>query len=95
MKKLRANIAQWLDRLEKSWELLPVENQHKYILYFFTVYLLLTAWIIFKIWHETAKFHNAMTVEDIESPRLDIKECAALMKGNESTMLNSKNDERK
>jgi hypothetical protein len=87
MKNIRKNIDRWLDTLDKGWEQLPLEKQHQYILSFFTVYLLLTAWIIFKIWYDTARFHNTIVIEHIENPPLKEKESSAYLQDKGSTML--------
>ena len=56
MKKLRANIDRYFDKLEERWQALPVRKQHQYTLCFFVGYLLLTAGVIFKVWYDTADF---------------------------------------
>lgn len=95
MKEIRKNIDNLLDRLDKGWEQLPLEKQHHYILCFFTVYLLLTAWIIFKIWYDTARFHNAIAIEHIGDPVLNKKESSVYLQGKGSTILKNKIYERK
>ena len=50
MKKLRANMDRYFDKLDERWQALPVRKQHQYTLYFFVGYLLLTAGVIFKVW---------------------------------------------
>lgn len=87
MKNIRKNIDKWLEGLDKGWEQLPLEKQHQYILCFFTAYLLLTGWIIFKIWYDTVRFHNTIVIEHIEDPVLDKKESAAYLQDTGSTML--------
>ena len=53
MKKLRANMDRYFDKLDERWQALPVRKQHQYTLYFFVGYLLLTAGVIFKGWYDT------------------------------------------
>lgn len=95
MKNIRKNIERWLENLDKGWEQLPLEKQHQYILCFFTVYLLLTAWIIFKIWYDTRKFHHTIVIEHIENPAHKEKESAAYLQDTGSTILKNKIYERK
>ena len=67
MKKLKENMDRYFNKLDECWKLLPVEKQHQYTLYFFVVYLLLTAGIIFKVWYDTSKSGNEMVIEHIEN----------------------------
>ena len=60
MKKLRANMDRYFDKLDERWQALPVRKQHQYTLYFFVGYLLLTAGVIFKVWYDTSKSGNDM-----------------------------------
>ncbi len=57
----------WFDKLDKRWQSLPVRKQHKFMLYFFVGYLLLTAVVIFKMWY-MAKSDNRMVIEHIDNP---------------------------
>lgn len=68
MKKLRTNIDKWFDKMDKRWRSLPVHKQHKFMLYFFVGYLLLTAGVIFKMWYDMAKSDNRMVIEHIDNP---------------------------
>ncbi|GAA6765686.1 hypothetical protein AAFH68_16240 [Flavobacterium sp. CGRL1] len=95
MKNIRKNIERWLEGLDRGWEQLPIEKQHHYILCFFTVYLLLTAWIIFRIWYDTARFQNTAVIEHIENQGLNKKENAAELQDKGSPMLKNKIYERK
>ncbi|MFZ4860905.1 nitrogen regulatory IIA protein [Sphingobacterium sp. Mn56C] len=71
MKKIRANIDEWIERLDQRWRILPLKKQHQYILYFFIGYLLLTAGVICKVWYDTSKSGNEMVIEHIENPTLN------------------------
>ncbi|WP_430611646.1 nitrogen regulatory IIA protein [Flavobacterium sp. JP2137] len=73
MKKLRANIDSYFDKLDNRFRALPLRKQHQYTLYFFVGYLLLTAAVIFKVWYDTAKSDNDMVIEHIENPVLKKK----------------------
>ena len=68
MKKLKENMDRYFNKLDECWKLLPVGKQHQYTLYFFVMYLLLTAGIIFKVWYDTSKSGNEMVIEHIENP---------------------------
>ncbi|OHT43670.1 hypothetical protein [Flavobacterium tructae] len=68
MKKLRADIDQWLKGIDKHWEAMPVKRQHQVVLYFFAAYALLSAVVIFNVCHDTAEAKNNIAVEHIENP---------------------------
>lgn len=48
----------YFNKLDKRWRALPVGKQHKYTLYFFIGYLLLTAGVILKVWYDAGKSDN-------------------------------------
>ena len=95
MKKLRTNMGKWFEKLEESWRTLPLSKQHKYTLYFFVGYLLLTTGVIFKVWYDTGKFNKDMDIEHIEYPALKKKGSPALLNDTLSTILKNKIYERK
>lgn len=80
MEKLRTNIDLWLERLDKDWEAMPIKRQHQVILYFFTAYALLTAFVIFNVCRDTAHAKNTMAVEHIQNPAQPEKESQASVK---------------
>ncbi|XZQ04659.1 nitrogen regulatory IIA protein [Pedobacter sp. MW01-1-1] len=77
MKKLRANMDRYFDKLDDRWRALPLRKQHQYTLYFFVGYLLLTTMVIGKVWYDTRKSDNSMVIEHIENPVLKKKESPA------------------
>ncbi|EFK57513.1 nitrogen regulatory IIA protein [Sphingobacterium lactis] len=70
MKKLRANMDRYFDRLDERWRALPLRKQRQYTLYFFVVYLLLTVVVIGKVMYDTSKSGNNMVIKHIENPVL-------------------------
>ena len=68
MKKLRADIDQWLEGLDKHWEAMPIKRQHQVVVYFFAAYALLTAVVIFNVYRDTADARNSLSVEHIQNP---------------------------
>ena len=76
MNKLRANINQWLEGLDRNWEAMPIKRQHQVILYFFAAYVLLTAVAIFNVCRDTDARNN-IAIEHIESPASAGKESPA------------------
>ncbi|MEN2489070.1 nitrogen regulatory IIA protein [Flavobacterium sp. B11] len=80
MKKLRANIGLWLERLDKDWEAMPIKRQHQVILHFFAAYVLLTAVVVFNVCRDTAYAKNNMAVEHIQNPAQPEKESQASVK---------------
>lgn len=95
MKKLRIDMDKWFEKLDERWRTLPLSKQHKYTLCFFTMYLLLTAGVIFKGWYEVSMSNNDMDIERIENPVLKKKGSPALLKDTLSTILKNKIHERK
>lgn len=95
MKKLRANIDSYFDKLDDRFRALPLRKQHQYTLYFFVGYLLLTAGVIFKVWYDTAKSGNNMVIEHIENPVLKKNESPTRLQDTLSKILKNTIYERK
>lgn len=95
MRKLQTHMDTWFEKMDERWLALPIKKQHRYALYFFTGYLLLTAGVIFKVWDDTAKSDNNMIIEHIKTPVLSIKESPALLQDTLQTILKNKIYERK
>jgi hypothetical protein len=90
MKKLRTDMGKWFEKLDERWRTLPLRKQHKYTLYFFLGYLLLTAGVIFKVWYDTGKSNKDFAIEHIENPALKKKGSPALLKDTLLTILKKK-----
>ncbi len=95
MKKLRANMDRYFDKLDERWQALPVRKQHQYTLYFFVGYLLLTAGVILKVWYDAGKADNNLVIEHIENPVLKKNGSPARLQDSVSTILKNKIYERK
>lgn len=95
MKKLRANIDKWFDSLNENWRALPIGKQHKCTLYFFLVYVLFTAGLIFKVWYDIKKSDNDMDIEHIENPTFKKNEIPAVLQDTISTIIKNNIYERK
>ena len=95
MKKLRANMDRYFDKLDERWRELPLRKQHQYTLYFFVGYLLLTVAVIGKVMYDTSKSGNGMVIEHIENPVLKKTESPARLQDTLSTILKKKIYERK
>lgn len=78
MKKLRANIDRYFDKLDDRWRALPLRKQHQYTLYFFVGYLLLTIAVIGKVMYDTGASENDIHIEHIENPFLNSKKPSKL-----------------
>lgn len=85
----------YFDQLDDRWRALPMRKQHKYTLYFFLGYLMLTAGVIAKVWYDTGKSENDMHIEHIENPVLKKKESPASLQDSISIILKNKIYERK
>jgi len=95
MKKIRANMDRYFDRLDEHWKALPVRKQRRYTLYFFTGYLMLTTGVITSVWLDTGKSANDMVIEHIENPVLKKNESPASLQDTLFTNSKDKTDERK
>nr|WP_315233337.1 nitrogen regulatory IIA protein [uncultured Flavobacterium sp.] len=95
MKKIRTDMDKWFEKLDDRWRTLPLRKQHKYTLYFFAGYLLLSAGVIFKVWYDTSKSNNDMVIEHIENPLFKKKLSPARLQDTVSTILKNKLHERK
>ncbi|MFC5683170.1 nitrogen regulatory IIA protein [Flavobacterium sp. MAHUQ-51] len=95
MKKLRANINTWFDKLDKQWRELPVQQQYNYLLYCFLGYLMLTIAVILKVWYDTAKSNPRLIIEHIENPVVKKKESAISMQDSLLKSIKNKSHERK
>lgn len=95
MKKIRANIDSYFDKLDERWRELPTGRQHKYTLYFFVGYLLLTVGVVTKVWYDTGNSKNDMHIEHIENPVLKKNESPARSQDTVSTIFKNKIYERK
>lgn len=73
MRKLQADLDKWFDSLDKRWRALTLRRQQQYTLYFFMVYLFLTAAVLIKICLDTAKSNAGMEINHIENPALKKK----------------------
>ena len=85
----------YFDKLEDRWRAMPLRKQHRYTLYLFIGYFLMTTGVIFKVWYDTSKFGNNMAIEHIENPVLKKSERPAKLQDTLSTILKNKFYERK
>ncbi|MCS4239856.1 hypothetical protein M2306_001304 [Myroides gitamensis] len=76
MKKLRATITDYFDKLNDRFSALPLRKQKQYTLYFFVGYLLLTAIVIWKIWYDAGKSYKTIDIKHIENPVLKKKKAS-------------------
>jgi hypothetical protein len=95
MKKLRASIDGWFNKLDGRWRELPLKKQHRYILYFFLCYLILTIGVILKVWLDTGKPNHGLVIEHIENPVIKKNESTKSLQDSLSIILKNKMYERK
>ncbi|MDN5423237.1 MAG: nitrogen regulatory IIA protein, partial [Chryseobacterium sp.] len=72
MKKLRVFIDACACRLEKRWQRLSAREQRKFLILFFTGYLLVTGCVILNVWYD-AKSANTLQkarIDHIRNPTL-------------------------
>ncbi|MCX2680760.1 nitrogen regulatory IIA protein [Galbibacter sp. EGI 63066] len=81
MKNLRTNTDRYIDKLDESWQALPIRKQRRYTMYFFAGYLLFTAAVVFKIWHNAGRLDSDMVIEHIENPVLKKNESPVSVQG--------------
>lgn len=94
MKKIRTNIDQHLDRLARRWQTMPINKQHKYILYFFVGYFLLSAGVIGKVWYDTGTTNDVVIIRHIENPVFEKRKEPAGMQDTLTTTQKNKFYER-
>ena len=70
MKNIRRSIDEWCDKLDSYWMTLTIRKQRQYTLYFFSVYAMLTAGILVKVWYDAQGPSKAITIRHIENPIL-------------------------
>lgn len=90
MKKLRNAIDSWLYKLDKDWEAIPLARQHKCLLYFFTVYALLTTGVVLKVCFDTARSDHNVEIGHIENPPLKEKMSPSLRQDTLTRILKNK-----
>lgn len=95
MKKLKAKIDRYFDRLDERWRALPLGKQHKYTIYFFMGYMLLTVGVVLKVWNNNEKSENNGVIEHIENPVPQVKKSSESERDTVSTILKNRNYERK
>jgi hypothetical protein len=95
MEKIRTDIGKWFEKQDECWRTLPLRKQQRYTLYFFVGYLLLTAWVIFRVWYDASKSNNDVFIEHIENPTLKKKGSPALLQDALQVILKNKIHERK
>lgn len=94
MKTIRINLDRWFYKQDERWRALSIARQRRYILYFFTGYLLLTASVILKVYCDMAKSDNKMVIGHIDNSVLK-SESPASWKDTLPTLLKEKIYERK
>jgi hypothetical protein len=94
MKKLRTTMDRYFDKLDERWRVLPIQKQHRCMLYFFVGYLLLTAGVIGKVWYETSRSRNDIAIEHIENPIHKKNESAIKLQDTLTTIYKNKIYER-
>ena len=95
MKKVRAEMNRYFEELEERWRAMPLRKQHRYTLYFFVGYLLLTAAVICKVCYDTAKSGNDRIIEPIKKPVLKMTESPTILQDTIVTILKNQIYERK
>lgn len=95
MKRLRAKIDSWLDRLDDQWKALPREKQFKYTILFFLGYAVLTTAVVLHTWYNAGKTNSHVTMDHIENPVMKNSESGTQVQDSLSTILKNKIYERK
>ncbi|MVZ63726.1 nitrogen regulatory IIA protein [Sphingobacterium humi] len=68
MKKLRIEISNWFDKLDRKWRAMPVKEQQRKTLLLFAGYALLSFIVLLEVCYDVAHSDNTMTIEHIENP---------------------------
>lgn len=70
MKNLSTKIENWFDRLDCRWRQVPIKTQRLVAILFFTVYALLSLYVLAKVCFDLGRASNEMVVEHIKSPEI-------------------------
>lgn len=95
MKKLRANMDNYFDKLDERWRLLSLRKQHQYMLYFFVGYLILTIGVVLKVWYDVGKSSRDLIINHIENPIVRKKESAVSLQDSLLKIIKNKKHERR
>ena len=68
MKKLRTKIEAWFDSLDTSWRELPLQQQYRYLMCCFLIYVALTIAVALKVWYDLEKTNHSLAIKHIENP---------------------------
>lgn len=68
MKKILKNLDRWTGALDRRWDRMPLERQHRLIRLFFWGYVLLTAAVITKVWLERSENRRITVTGHIDNP---------------------------
>ena len=90
MKNLRAPLSNWFDKLDRQWRELPVKKQRRYMLLFFSGYVLLTILVIGKVYCEVGKSGEGITIEHIENPVIPQNKSSVSPRDSITTILKRK-----
>lgn len=85
MKKLRAHIEQYFDRLDNRFRALPLKKQRQFTSYFFIGYFVLTAAVIWNVWYDVATSNEIVNIKHIEKPVHKKKETSTRLQDTLST----------
>ncbi|MFP3596889.1 nitrogen regulatory IIA protein [Chryseobacterium sp. SIMBA_029] len=72
MKKLKLFIDSCANRLEKRWQKLSARDQRKFLILFFTGYLMVTGFVIVTVWYDAKSESNMQKarIDHIRNPTL-------------------------
>ena len=70
MKDLSTKIEDWFDKLDNRWRQVPIRTQRMVAILFFSLYALLSLYVIAKVCFDLGRACNEMVVEHIESPEI-------------------------
>lgn len=70
MKDLSTKIEDWFDKLDNRWRQVPIRTQRMVAILFFSLYALLSLYVIAKVCFDLGRASNEMVVEHIESPEI-------------------------
>jgi hypothetical protein len=85
----------FFDQLDERWQSLPRRKQHRYTLYLFAGYVLLTAVTVGKVCYDTSRCRNNIVIGHIENPIIQKNGSAKPWQDSLSTILKNNIYERK
>lgn len=68
MKNLSTQIENWFDRIDNRWRRVPIKTQRLVAILFFTVYALLSLYVMAQVFFDLGRASSQSALEHMDSP---------------------------